>query len=111
VLASTPLTIGTNTTLVVLFSTSLNLITLENKNTAHWVDLVELHPILKVEAVVAFVVHEAQNPRENHQNPPIRSHGRAKGNTLEVVVGEATHKTNKPTQNRKKLPNSFPWKS
>jgi hypothetical protein len=30
---------------------------------------------------------------------------------LKAVVGEATHKTNKPTQNRKTLPSSFPWKS
>jgi hypothetical protein len=51
--------------------------------------LIPLPPIsliimLIIQGVKQYVVQEAQNPRENNQNSPVRSHGRAKGNTLEV---------------------------
>jgi hypothetical protein len=51
VLASTPLKIGSTMSIMVPYSTSLDLVALHYHNyTAVWVDLVELHPIMEVEA-------------------------------------------------------------
>jgi hypothetical protein len=74
VLASNSITSQENLTLVLLYTTSLDITALQYKNTALWVDLVELHPILEAEAnsmlaeigpVIYSTLHTTQSRFQN----------------------------------------------